>query len=493
MTDARTRLYRELEYSPTETAAPRRGARRATTARLTQEESLSELTGKLRAQFKKNPTRTLDEFSRAVGEPVPDVQFLRMLAELEGADQNPRAYLDTTSARRAALARVCKPPPGLPADIDACRRRYELDDIRWITRTGKYILQRILGTFKTAEFRRHTAHPTRFDYRLKGPGDVPIGPDDRITIALFSDFGTGEYQSRYTAAEIAKDKPHYAIHLGDVYYVGEPQEFEEHMVRPLAEIRQASRFFTLNANHEMYSGGFAYFAFLDSNRALPAQEQEGSYFRLWSERYQIIGIDTAYDYRHNGELRDPAVHNWLRQRLAEGKSAQPTRTNILLSQNEPFGLGDEESAPLFQQIMPSATRDGRCMIDFWFWGDEHYCALFERTSRVPFVGGCIGNAGHPVSWKKLHERAERDRAGGSFARAAWIDESPRFKNFRQDELGNTGYCLMALGPDGITLTYKDWQGHMQHRRSLPFGTRGRVTDTSTRTRRARKTRGGKSR
>lgn len=474
MTDARTRLYRELEYSPTETAAPRSGARPATRARLTREESLSELTRKLRAQFRKNPTRTLAEFSSAVGEPVPEVQFLRMLAELEGADQNPRAYLDTTAARRAALARVCKTPPGLPSDIDACRRRYELDDIRWITRTGKYILQRIIGTFKAAEFRRHTKYQSRFEYRLKDLGNLPIGPDDQITIALFSDFGTGEYQSRYTATEIAKDKPLYAIHLGDVYYVGEPQEFEEHLVRPLAGVRKASRFFTLNANHEMYSGGFAYFDFLDSNRAFPAQEQEGSYFSLWSERYQIIGIDTAHDYKHNGELRDRSVHTWLREKLAQGKNATPPRTNILLSQNEPFGLGEKRPESLFGQVMDTATRDGTSMIDFWFWGDEHYCALFQRTAQVPFIGSCIGNAGHPVDWRKLHKLAERDRAGLGFARSTWIDESPRFPNFRQDELGNTGYCVMALGAQGITLTYKDWLGKPQRRESFPIGTTKKV-------------------
>lgn len=489
MADARTMLYQDLEYSPAPPRKLTRG-RVGATAPVEREKPLSELTRKLRAQYKKNPARTLAELSRAVGEPVPEVQFLRSLAELEGADQNPRAYLDTAAARRAALARDCKPPPGLPPGVDACRRRYELDDIRWITRTGKYILQRLIGTFKTARFRRHTEYQSRFEYRLKDLGDLPIGPDDQITIALFSDFGTGEYQSRYTATEMAKDKPLYAIHLGDVYYVGEPLEFEEHLVRPLAGVRKTSRLFTLNANHEMYSGGFAYFDFLDSNRTLPAQEQEGSYFSLWSERYQIIGIDTAHDYRHNGELRDRSVHAWLREKLAQGKNATPPRTNILLSQNEPFGLGEKRPESLFGQVMDTATRDGTSMVDFWFWGDEHYCALFQRTAQVPFIGSCIGNAGHPVDWRKLHKLAERDRAGIGFARSTWIDESPRFPNFRQDELGNTGYCVMALGPQGITLTYKDWLGKPQRRVSFPIGTTRRAgrpaRATNTRKRRPTK-------
>ncbi len=491
MPDARLALYQELEFSPAPTHKRTRG-RVGATAAAPKEESLSELTRKLRAQFKKNPARTLAEFSRAVGEPVPEVQFLRTLAELEGADANPKAYLATTDARRAALARVCKPPAGLPADIDACRRRYELDDARWVTRTGRYILQRILGTFKVAEFRRHTGYQSRFEYRLRGPDETPVGPQDRTAIALFSDFGTGEYQSRYTATQIANDKPLYAIHLGDVYYVGEPQEFEEHLVKPLAELRKASRFFTLNANHEMYSGGFAYFDFLDSNRIIPKQEQEGSYFSLWSERYQIIGIDTAYDYKHNGELRDRSVRSWLSEKLAQGKDATPPRTNILLSQNEPFGLGEKCPEPLFEQIMDTATRNGKCMIDFWFWGDEHYCALFRRTPKIPFIGSCIGNAGHPVNWQKLHRLAERDRAGRGFAQADWVDESPRFPTFRQDELGNTGYCLMELGPTALTLTYKDWQGRKQTQRVFPTASHGRAAAPATRVRSTKATRARRS-
>jgi hypothetical protein len=91
-----------------------------------------------------------------------------------------------------------------------------------------------------------------------------------------------------------------------------------------------------------------------------------------------------------------------------------------------------------------------------------------------------------VNWQKLHRSAERDRAGKGFARSEWIDESPRFPNFRQDELGNTGYCLMALGPDGVTLTYKDWQGHKQHPPFFfPIGVSGRAMVARAAAKRAR--------
>ncbi len=62
--------------------------------------------------------------------------------------------------------------------------------------------------------------------------------------------------------------PHYAIHLGDVYYVGDRNEVDENFLgiknehnnfEPCLWPKGLLGSFALNGNHEMYARGFAYF------------------------------------------------------------------------------------------------------------------------------------------------------------------------------------------------------------------------------------------
>jgi hypothetical protein len=101
--------------------------------------------------------------------------------------------------------------------------------------------------------------------------------DDAI-VAIAADWGTGMYGAPEIADSIRKQaasrKFDLLMHLGDVYYSGTLKEVQERFldVWP-ADAGTVSR--TLNSNHEMYSGGFAYF-----DLALPALKQTSSYFAL---------------------------------------------------------------------------------------------------------------------------------------------------------------------------------------------------------------------
>ena len=95
------------------------------------------------------------------------------------------------------------------------------------------------------------------------------------------------------AAEIqATSVPVFLIHLGDIYYSGTRSECLTFLRNwPL---RDASgpikgRSFSLNGNHEMYSGGDGFF-----NVVLPAFGQKASYFVLRSPKWDFYGLDTAY-------------------------------------------------------------------------------------------------------------------------------------------------------------------------------------------------------
>ena len=274
---------------------------------------------------------------------------------------------------------------------------------------------------------------------------------------MFSDFGTGLYHSRYIAKQFRERPFPYAIHCGDVYYAGRKSEFENYMNRPLSPILDSTGLFLLNSNHEMYAGGKWYFRFLEDIRARhpERQRQEGSYFALQLEHFQIIGIETAY--HDDGRFREARLRQWLEERLVEGRRAG--RSNILLSANQPYEYGERGLTDLLKKDLRGLAN--RNLIDLWFWGDTHYCALFDHGKRAPFIGSCIGHGGFPYRRKRLGERSP--------APVKFLETAPRFPAFtrlRQGR-GNNGYCVMALKSDGsIGLRYVDWMSRDRATASL---------------------------
>jgi hypothetical protein len=88
---------------------------------------------------------------------------------------------------------------------------------------------------------------------------------------------------------------------------------------------------------------------------------------------------------------------------------------------------------------------------------------------MPFIGSCLGHAGHPIyqaDVKRNNQRhKEQLKRGSAIPEPIWVDLSPKFpatvskapgwKNPRP-KLGNHGFCVLALEPDRVTLTYHDW-------------------------------------
>jgi hypothetical protein len=222
----------------------------------------------------------------------------------------------------------------------------------------------------------------------------------------------------------------------------------------------------MNGNHEMFSGGVPYFANIykrrTPRRGWMAQEQEGSYFCIWSPKLQIIGIDTAYheDGRHHVQ----PLNAWLGQRLREGKSASPKRANILLSPNEPYKLGTNGFTPLYHDLEEFIQEK---LIDFWFWGNTHYCALFDKSEKTPFIGSCIGHAGHPIYKHHVEsnnfKHQELQQKHKDMPPAIWVDLSTKFPEHTgiRPDLANHGFCMLELEGDTIRLTYYDWLKKVQ--------------------------------
>src|SRR5262249_26444131 len=93
-------------------------------------------------------------------------------------------------------------------------------------------------------------------------------PDEVIRISVAGDWATGTQESEEIAQRITEFSPHYTIHIGDVYYVGDKKEVERNCLghAPAGSDMQAVEFpvgsiagFALNGNHEMYANGEGYF------------------------------------------------------------------------------------------------------------------------------------------------------------------------------------------------------------------------------------------
>ncbi len=400
--------------------------------------------------FAENPRVFLERARRAVDEDVTEEDLAYALDEVRLAYDNSREVFPAFEARSALEASPAGLPPefsfpGMDLDripINWKSRQFEAvgDLLRWIIFAGGAIPTSIVK----APFRINLG--SHFDYKMEEPSS-----EHPIEIALFADWGTGLYHSRYIASQFAGRKFPYAIHGGDVYYAGRPSEFKNHVMAPLRQVLPHTEVFMLNANHEMYTGGRSYFRFIDDKReAFPdRQRQVGSYFTLRSGRFQFIGIDTAY--HEDGRFEQRPLLEWLDRRLREGRQAG--QANILVSANEPYEYGSRKLTELFRKDLKDVISD---RVDLWFWGNTHYCALFDRQPKTPFIGSCIGHGGFPYRRQRVGERVP--------APLRFLETGPRFPEWtglRQGR-GNNGYCALALRVDGtVSITYLDWMSNVR--------------------------------
>jgi hypothetical protein len=134
----------------------------------------------------------------------------------------------------------------------------------------------------------------------------------------------------------------------------------------------------------------------------------------------------------------------LKARLAEAGD----RTNILLTGSAPYGYGDTTPRPLFGDLKDLITDQ----IGLWFWGDDHYCALFARSPDMPFYGSCIGHGGFPGN--RL-----RTKLDTCTTYPMWFEDAARFPDWTRlrPDMTNNGWVHATLQPGGgVDLVYVDW-------------------------------------
>ncbi|WP_248167677.1 metallophosphoesterase family protein [Ralstonia pseudosolanacearum] len=175
------------------------------------------------------------------------------------------------------------------------------------------------------------------------PGSVAM-PPEHVSLAIAGDWGTGDGIAGKVAKAMGQRPADYTIHLGDVYYAGaNPDEGRDLSAWPAGTLGQ----FTLNSNHEMYSGAVGYFRELAQRFPL----QNGtSYFSLQNDHWLIVGLDTAYYADEMNLYMDGALGDqqtaWLKQ-LAQGCS----KRILLLSHHQGYSIDGTSKTALYDQVL----------------------------------------------------------------------------------------------------------------------------------------------
>lgn len=241
---------------------------------------------------------------------------------------------------------------------------------------------------KTAERWRKRNGPHHFVPEPKQ--SVPVS--DRVRLILVGDWATGIPRARQVAAAIRAELDQgkrdgleqHVVHLGDTYYAGWGEEYQRRFLPywPVDDWEADSiGSWSLNGNHDMYSGGHGYYEVLLQDKRFRRQNGS-SVFSLQNSKWQILGLDTAY-YDH--DLKDQT--GWIQQQLT-----QSDHKLMFLSHHQLFSSYENGGPKLEQKLAGTLATD---RVRVWFWGHEHRCVFYKPYLHVEFAR-CVGHGGVPV-------------------------------------------------------------------------------------------------
>lgn len=294
------------------------------------------------------------------------------------------------------------------------------------------------------------------------PSGLFAAPND-FRLAVVGDWGSGLYGAPVSAASIQLTKPAFdaLLHLGDVYYAGTKREETERFLNLWPDVPGASNW-TLNSNHEMYSGGEGLFEVTLKDERF--KYQAGSSCFAWeNSHFLFLGLDTAYE--------DHAIGSEQKLWIYERAQAAPNKKLILFSHHQPFSAFETDGPKLTQALgdLLSARR-----VAAWYWGHEHRCVFFERHEGWSMWGRCIGHGGYPEKRDTFNGPPESTNKDGSSWREvtrasvpeAWVLDGPNpYIYGHSEEYSPNGYLALHFegpvihetihAPDGSLLLKKD--------------------------------------
>ena len=231
----------------------------------------------------------------------------------------------------------------------------------------------------------------KHNFNTNPPEPLQVG--DRARIVVVGDWGTGIPRAQNVAAQMRKEiesapaenRDVHVVHLGDVYYSGWGYEYNKRFL-PFWPVKteEAGKItsWSLNGNHDMYSGGHAYYNTLLADPRFEKQNQ-CSYFSFYNKNWRILGLDTSWD---DNALKDPQS-DWVRSMVDSDE-----RKLMLFSHHQLFSAYESAGTAIADKLQYALDK---YRVRAWYWGHEHRCMLFDPYGKVGFAR-CVGHGGVPV-------------------------------------------------------------------------------------------------
>lgn len=284
-----------------------------------------------------------------------------------------------------------------------------------------------------------------------------LAADHSIRVALAGDWGTGTDESQAIADAMMLSKPELTIHLGDVYYVGEPAEVEENclgkdspLYKGVTWPKGSKGSFALNGNHEMYSGGHGYFEVLLPTLGIPTtqdHQQLRSYFCLETPGWRVLALDTGYnsDTLFGNCRLDDHLIEWLKGVVNPAANKKPT---VLLSHHQWFSSFNDGDYDTPANQIAEFFKNQEIV---WLWGHEHRLSLYNKYSGdngLTVYARCIGHGGMPVeTGDPLDTSHQVEYYDGDRKRTQTLGDGT--------VVGLNGYVQMVIQNTALTLEYLD--------------------------------------
>ena len=285
------------------------------------------------------------------------------------------------------------------------------------------------------------------------PADVVELADNARVIAV-GDWASGHHRAREVAKYIRREiergqadgRPVHVIHLGDTYYGGFKDEYEDNFlphwpVAPGEDVHSWS----LNGNHDMNTGGWAYFDFLLKDPRFAAQRQS-SVFSIEGKHWQILGLDTAW--------KDHGLEGGQAEWVAKKRRDNPGRKTMLMSHHQLFSAYKRQGPDIEQPLREAGALDEP--IDAWLWGHEHAFVAYSPEQRVRYAR-LVGNGGIP----EYHEKNNKP--------SVFWREADYFKGgfLGREKWALFGFAVLDFNGESVDLKYVDeWGRDDRYRETL---------------------------
>lgn len=339
---------------------------------------------------------------------------------------------------------------GVGDDFDAFFNKYGSGDLGgWIPVFLKIIAEKV-----------HFQSKAEFPYvDPRDDSALVTSLPEKCKLILMGDWGANNDHAANIRDLIKKEVdgtavPVYVVHLGDTYYSGTRSECATLLRNwPMRDENGPvkGRSFSLNGNHEMYSGGEGYF-----NIILPALGQKASYFVLRSPKWNFFGLDTAYVpgcFHSAADSRLDAQWTWLQKQM----DSTPDRKHVFLTHYQPCSanLPEHQAGQTLRDQLAELQAGGRRPLEGWFFGHQHKCYIYEDT-RLDYRARLIGHGSfpHDIQKEKFPDKDESGKPLMAFAQLT-------YRGY-QSGLAYSGYASIDVTNEQLLVRYVDEDGGLFH-------------------------------